>query len=284
MGRARRSIWWWADDSNSMVSKILFPTEPGLEFTGFVVYYCIAKGDFLGKLPRHTECMVSHGNVGFRVVTVAGGGTDGRCDSLQVTTRGPECSSEWDAEGTKDDMKTYLRQASGCLPPGTWEILEHADVVQKWGMYQSQNKHSWISAQSRTTLLGDAAHAMCPFTGQGASSAIQDGHVLGELLSKVSLQGALRQYEAKRKRTCEKMIQQAKFRGQLITAHGLTRWSWDTLLPSIMHAMRSLQNEQKPIRWLAMAWIGFIMLLIIIIMQIDRDVDLFRPKTNMLTT
>ena len=49
------------------------------------------------------------------------------------------------------------------------------------------------------TLLGDAAHPMMPFLAQGASQAIEDAFVLGEVLKSVRggamLQSALARYE-----------------------------------------------------------------------------------------
>ncbi len=49
------------------------------------------------------------------------------------------------------------------------------------------------------TLLGDAAHPMTPFTGQGAGQAIEDAAVLGRALAGApSIEAALRHYEALR--------------------------------------------------------------------------------------
>ncbi|MBA2462283.1 MAG: FAD-dependent monooxygenase, partial [Actinobacteria bacterium] len=51
----------------------------------------------------------------------------------------------------------------------------------------------------RVALLGDAAHAMTPFTGQGACQAIEDAVVLAECLrGEPDVPAALRRYEARR--------------------------------------------------------------------------------------
>jgi 2-polyprenyl-6-methoxyphenol hydroxylase-like FAD-dependent oxidoreductase len=51
----------------------------------------------------------------------------------------------------------------------------------------------------RVVLLGDAAHAMTPFTGQGACQAIEDAVVLAESLrGEPDVPAALRRYEARR--------------------------------------------------------------------------------------
>ena len=60
----------------------------------------------------------------------------------------------------------------------------------------------------RTTLLGDAAHAMEPFQAQGAAQAIEDAYVLAECLDGVSsaeVPDALRRYEQLRMQRAEDM-------------------------------------------------------------------------------
>ena len=121
-------------------------------------------------------------------------------------------------------MRGYLDLAGDDCLPGARRILENADRVFKWGMFQSPASASWISPHGRAVLLGDAAHAMAPFTGQGAGSAIQDGLCLGTLLADgEAAVGALQKYEQLRKPVCETAIQRAYSRGMHITAHGLTR-------------------------------------------------------------
>ena len=82
--RRRFDLVVGADGVFSTVSDKLFPKSSAPEFSGLVVYYCIAKGQHLPE-EVHTEHFISQGGLGFRQVTVAGGASDGRWDSLQVT-------------------------------------------------------------------------------------------------------------------------------------------------------------------------------------------------------
>lgn len=219
-----------ADGVFSRVADRILPGPEQPEFTGLVVFYCLAKGEVLPEA-AHTEHYISRGRTGFRQVTVAGGATDGRWDSLQITTRGAACSSDWSAEGTVDEVRAYLDLAGDDCLPGAREIVDQADRVFKWGMYQSPERRTWVSGAGNIILIGDAAHAMAPFTGQGACTAIQDALRLAQLIAAGDTsRTTLLQFEAERKAPVEQTIRAAWVRGMHITAHGLTRWYIDRLL------------------------------------------------------
>ena len=73
-----------------------------------------------------------------------------------------------------------------------------ATTMFKWGLRDRDPSPRWTF--ERVSLLGDAAHPMSPFLGQGAVMAIEDGMVLGRCFAAArSPQDALRLYEATRK-------------------------------------------------------------------------------------
>jgi 2-polyprenyl-6-methoxyphenol hydroxylase-like FAD-dependent oxidoreductase len=68
----------------------------------------------------------------------------------------------------------------------------------KWGLRDREPLATW--SQGRVTMLGDAAHPMTPFLGQGACIAIEDGLVLGRAFAAAaSVDEALARYEGARK-------------------------------------------------------------------------------------
>jgi salicylate hydroxylase len=68
----------------------------------------------------------------------------------------------------------------------------------KWALRDRSPIPQWVSG--RVALLGDAAHPMLPFLGQGGNQAMEDGTVLGRCLSvATNINDALSRYEAARK-------------------------------------------------------------------------------------
>ena len=88
-------------------------------------------------------------------------------------------TSAWTAPG---------RDAIAATPPGavTCSEVVAREPLERW-------------TDGRVALLGDAAHAMTPFTGQGACQAIEDAVVLAECLrAEADVPAALQAYEARR--------------------------------------------------------------------------------------
>jgi salicylate hydroxylase len=100
------------------------------------------------------------------------------------------------------------------IPAKVSELLElysdfHPQVLQligaiepnalfKWGLRDREPLQEWT--RGRVSMLGDAAHPMLPFLGQGAVMAIEDGTVLGRCFAKARApEEALRLYEVARK-------------------------------------------------------------------------------------
>ena len=65
----------------------------------------------------------------------------------------------------------------------------------KWALYDRDPPERW--SQGRITLLGDSAHAMLPYLGQGAAMAIEDACVLSAAIARHAndLDKALLAYE-----------------------------------------------------------------------------------------
>jgi salicylate hydroxylase len=91
-------------------------------------------------------------------------------------------------------METYARWNESLL-----RLIESSDRYYKWALYDRAPLESW--GKGRVTLLGDSAHPMLPYLGQGACMAVEDGIVLAEAVkrSPEDLDLALADYEHLRK-------------------------------------------------------------------------------------
>lgn len=91
------------------------------------------------------------------------------------------------------------------------------DKLFKWALHARDPLASWIAGS--VTLLGDAAHAMLPFMGQGAATAIEDGMVLARCLAAFPQAEALRRYEAARRERTTMVQVQSRLLGLQFQGH-----------------------------------------------------------------
>jgi salicylate hydroxylase len=111
-------------------------------------------------------------------------------------------------------------------------LLERAEACFKWGLFDRDPLTGW--SVGRITLLGDAAHPMLPFLGQGAAMAVEDAYVLARELSRSpeNVTAALGAYEAERTpRTAQVQLaarnQATIFHGSGGSADLNTEWLYD---------------------------------------------------------
>lgn len=83
--------------------------------------------------------------------------------------------------------------------PALRELVESGGPVFRYDIYDIEPLDSWV--QGRVVLLGDAAHPMLPYLGQGAAQAIEDGEYLGRCLGEagVDIAEGLERYERARR-------------------------------------------------------------------------------------
>lgn len=84
---------------------------------------------------------------------------------------------------TPEEMKIQLQERHGSWKdPIIKDILEHVDVTSIYPVWTLGNLPNWGS--DGLLVLGDAAHALQPTSGQGASQALEDSKCFPLLLSK----------------------------------------------------------------------------------------------------
>ena len=91
-------------------------------------------------------------------------------------------------------------------------------------------------AAGRIALLGDAAHAMPPDLGQGASQAFEDAAALTRHLTggePADVTQRLLRYDAERRPSANRIMRAASRQSRLTSQTGVTAWLRDTLLRAI---------------------------------------------------
>jgi salicylate hydroxylase len=92
-------------------------------------------------------------------------------------------------------------------------LFSASQVWYKWALYDRDPIPQWT--RGRATVLGDAAHPMLPYLGQGACQAMEDGCVLAMALEAMpdDVPGALQLYERSRRPRASQVVLEARARG-----------------------------------------------------------------------
>lgn len=90
------------------------------------------------------------------------------------------------------------------------KLLGSAETYYKWALYDRDPIPSWT--RGRVTLLGDAAHAMPPFIGQGAGMSVEDAYALAAAVEYTpdDIPAALNRYEELRIERANEKVMRAR--------------------------------------------------------------------------
>ena len=120
-------------------------------------------------------------------------------------------SESWRIKGSKKELLEDFSEFNDDV----FSMLNSSDEIFKWGIYVRPSLSSIYI--KNITLLGDAAHPMVPFLGQGGCMAIEDGYTFGKLagLYKKNFSKVQSEYEKIRLER-KKMIESAsKIQGKI---------------------------------------------------------------------
>jgi salicylate hydroxylase len=196
-----------ADGIRSTVRTNLFG-EDSPRFTGKIVYRTdpIPVDEVPGGAPSHEShlWLGPHGAVvvfrvssGNKINFHAHHDDDTYTNESWVT----ECDRDEVLAVHKDWHESLLRLFSASK---TW---------YKWALYDRDPIPQWT--KGRATLLGDAAHPMLPYLGQGVCQAIEDGCILSRVLAQMpeDVPAALQTYEELRRPRASKIVLAARAQG-----------------------------------------------------------------------
>ncbi|CAI7618742.1 unnamed protein product [Penicillium pancosmium] len=92
----------------------------------------------------------------------------------------PNAKQSWVAEGDLSKMLATFSE----LPSWVTSIFKHSQDLGLWQLRDLDPLDRWHNG--RLILIGDAAHAMLPTQGQGASQAIEDAEALGSFFENIT--------------------------------------------------------------------------------------------------
>ena len=179
-----------ADGVRSAVRAALLPGDTP-RFTGHIAYRFLAPRARVAQFLSHGRSAIFIGpGRTFNRYTMAQGRIANVAALVEVAE---EVAEGWSIAAPVSE----LRAAFAGWHPDVTGLIEQAEAVNKWGLYDRALPHRW--SQGKVILLGDAAHAMLPFLGMGAALAVEDGYVLARALAlEPDIARALVRYEAAR--------------------------------------------------------------------------------------
>ncbi len=186
-----------ADGARSLVRTRIFG-DAGARFTGHIARRVLVPAADAPALARIPGSVVWTGAEKSFVRYPVRGGQLINCVGL---TR----SGGWRGEGWSQSVPAadMAAEFAGWVPDVT-DLIAAAPggMVGSWGLFVRPPATRIVAGAM--ALIGDAAHPMLPFMGQGAATAIEDGVVLGRCFAEsASVSEALARYEAARLARCQ---------------------------------------------------------------------------------
>lgn len=109
-----------------------------------------------------------------------------------------------------EDIKAELRSLHNHWHEPIESIIQQSTSIFKSNIYDVDHLPKW--SKNKVVLIGDAAHAMSPHAGQGASVALEDSMYLAKLLKdyQLPIERIFQKFESDRKKRVEKIIKTAR--------------------------------------------------------------------------
>ena len=230
-----------ADGIHSPVRRLMSPEALEPSYVGLVNLGGVARDTGLAPTPDSMHMV--WGKRAFFGYTVLPGGDAWWFANIGVW---PEPRrKELDAVPTAD-WKRRLGDLYEEDPPHIVEMIERTEEIGAFPIHDLPSIPRWH--HGRVVLVGDAAHAVSPSSGQGASLAMEDALMLARCLRDIAEpEAAFARYEALRRPRAEKIVAVGRKRGEYKALESRTAvWFRDLLMPV---ALRLFARES------AMSWI-----------------------------
>ena len=136
---------------------------------------------------------------------------DGDVSFVGVLKESNEFDESWRTEGSYKDLLDDFSH----YDPNIFPKIKDSTKLYKWGIYIRPSLKSMIT--KNITLLGDAAHPMVPFLGQGGCMAIEDAYAFGILckITNCDFTKAQNTYDSVRSKRTKKIQRMSMMQGKI---------------------------------------------------------------------
>jgi FAD-dependent urate hydroxylase len=219
------------DGLRSTTRALCLPDAPAPSFSGLLDLGGFARVDGL-PFPRGVNHMVFGRRAFFGAFTTPGGETWW----FHNGPPGAGAPRERVLELHRDDPD-WIRRVVEATP----------ELLGPWPIHELERVPAW--SRGRVALLGDAAHAMSPSAGQGASLAMEDAMVLAQCLRDApDLRLAFATFERLRRRRVEPIFREAQRQSRRKAPGPVAAWFRDRLLPVFLRSGGAAQTKSYSFR------------------------------------
>ena len=203
-----------ADGIHSTLRKAMYPTvKPKyLGFVGMTSAIQTSKLRFPGNDPNYPLPVAIAAKPGAFVIAPQ----DVNGSEVLIGTQGafPEQDREgWiNLQADKDEVVRIFSRNAESWPELVQSAIENIDkdTINTWPYYAVPRLEKWSSSAGKVIILGDAAHAVPPTTGQGVNQAFEDVWMLALLLKDlgagVDLEKALEFWQGWRQQRVDRIL------------------------------------------------------------------------------
>lgn len=242
-----------ADGVRSAVRGFVAGSDARAKYTGFRVQWAIGNAQAEAPTTADTSALPTgelhqwFGDGGYALHYAAGAPHE-RCEMFALSFRDRRSIAENVTYASAQNVRTRIaeRLDSCGMPEDVHRVFGRADRFIETGVYAHRVSQQW-SRDGVSVLVGDAAHAMAPFLGQGANQAIQDAHVLALALARaragrMDVGDALALYERVRRAPTEAITKSSGAVGWLEMQHGLVGRSFRDSLFTVAGLTRTVHR------------------------------------------
>ena len=193
------------DGIKSSLRELYFDNQKP-QFTNFVAWRGMTSIENLPKYEGNDKVNVYYGPGGHCVHYPTG--REDLVNFVAIEQNATWFEESWKIEGSKTEFLNRFKGWNKDL----LSMFNSSQEVYKWGIFERALPKKLY--RSRSVLLGDAAHPMVPFLGQGGCLAVEDACCLMFLLKeKEDLNTVLQKYDALRNSRSSWIQKRSKFQG-----------------------------------------------------------------------